>query len=73
MHTTNIGDWAFIHNSDPRGGTVKVIAPWGDTSEFPFDVLSEFVGGVVRDNFIRKLEQLSGADFLERAVDAGER
>ncbi len=48
MHTTKIGDWAFLHDGDPRGGTIIMVALNGSSTRVPFDVLREFVGGVVR-------------------------
>ncbi len=69
MVTMQVGDWAFIHDSDPT--TVKMIAPWGDTFEIQFEVLAEFVGGIMRDRFIGRIEQVSGVTFLEKVVEAG--
>lgn len=69
-HTTEIGDWAFIHNGD-YSGDVRVVAPGrpGECGprpsiEVPGAVLFAFLARAVRNMKVAKMENTSDAEAL---------
>lgn len=78
MHTTEIiddaGTWTFIHNGD-LSGKVRIFAPPAPDAhpvpdadpvlEIDTDTLIEFVGRVLQNQTIARIESMSGVDFLD--------
>lgn len=62
--TTEHGGWRAIHDSDPRGGHVEVVAPDGRRLTIPYALLEEVVADCVRRDIIARVEQMPGAGLL---------
>lgn len=71
-HTTRIGGWSFSHDGDPRGGNVLVakLHPTkddeiiGERFEIPYNVIESFVGCMLMNEHIGRVESIPYHEFL---------
>lgn len=63
MHTTPIGDYTFVHDSDFRGN-VEIVTSEGERLSIPATTLIMFAAEVVRSRKMSQLEQATAEQLL---------
>ena len=63
MHTTQIGDYTFVHDSD-FSGNVEIVTVEGERLSIPARILIALAGEVVRTRKMSQLEEASAERLL---------